>query len=1587
MNPSLPEPDLVEKPPDPLVSPFSGPNSGRRSSSRLALNSLSRKAKDTSGSHVGGKGHTTFVKLNLDDFVNEATANTLINNQNSHQVGEGMSNRIEGDGPNGDDLGLKFSVNGVAMAIDSPVDREAGRFPLPDSSGLVLGDLGLSPCNRPLIPSDVNVCPMNTNISAPPSPFNTDSLGMSSDGIGSESDITPDGSHNQTHQETIESSRKVDFRTLSRNESLDTVTPDPTVISPMLAPVNPDPFRLTQNKIPSTNVWNRNGANRLSFADQIKINNEQEDTRLEYIPPVISPNGGKRVIISVEDLRVTKKHRRTKVKIISNNLSQNRGKIIVNNKVPKSRDSPIVSAPGSSSDPIIQKKMGELHQKFEKSKMPQLRMQNVVPNNQTNPIQPNAPNRKASPKFPPSTTSLPQPRIPAQPKFAGKNASVVHPQSVSHQYVAHGDGVAGIPTSNPFTALDVDMPDAGNSGNMDVAALADEGINEAIKFYEFSPENIADVLHFNPSKLTVPRIHDLSQPPDEPILMDEISDEEIPDFNITNAQKIAICESLEKYGAVKADVQANWEHGEWEFFHYQLPDCGISMVSNGNLSPIPPMLGMTKLLLLHFVMVLDLFLLRMVNWFWDFSRVNWVERAWLERLCGLKVLFLILLFPMPIFYLSVGGYSSFWAGLERVRRTPYYSIPSVESSKCEVGPNNCFYGVGYGMGWNRFAFGLLDITYYWTQVCCCWWTEKGDKKSGLNQDNIVSRSPHFYLGLVSQEPTSGRSFWPNNLARVDSDSHRGSRSWDFNLGAAIDVPRPDPHDVMPSWMSSDFWRLMVLDLILSMVWKKENSSLPSRRSARRPMVGLSANQHEATKVSQPPVDLYSYRPGPEPWPDLTVANNWCATNKSISSVPSYSRSSEAASTSNPTGGEGLVPPKSPAEDLHGDNLSKRIENESIGSDSSDEGEAAGIRKPGSPSFKAVVAGLAPPVVATRVPAADGSEANRGLEVCSPGAQDGSLDPGVTDGHLGPVDSGLRMEQTQSISAGEARYVEPMHVNEPMQVEHIGTGGPLPLHVSASSGETTMYAPVHGVEARHGSTHHPGRSVCGRGKCGVFGHMEEVHNPPPPPAVLEPVVVEQVRVDPPFATQKGKEVRADGFTKVVKKKKRYNGPKPKVQIPSLNVSKPGPSKPSGRQVPKAVVGSTIRAQTTNVMVSNHFSALNDTTHTDVSFNELDATLKECAKRFVDTNTTPPPDIFMTWSTDLKDYYYSLTNKDVVPMQPIEVAKVAPEGGDGINVGLVDDGVGDSPPAPKAVNPLAPAGLASSGASPVPVMADKPPARALDEDGFTIVNRKGKNKSIKLPRKKKQVVIKANPNGLKSILRSTTSSGELSKQGAGLGLLSAPPSHGLSMEVDTTAACTNNRFAALNVVSEQDPFDQSTGTGTSFSELDIHASIRRTTLVEAASDLYPPDPMNEDGTSSARVHSDVMEHDANKGGPGKEKIFCQVNREHVEGARILPTSILSSPSPRGLHSNNGGKSYGISESQRKAIADRISVSSSIRIEETDDWCPGEWDYFNDLCISLGLDPDYCIEDVESDTENGTAQFFSGLLKVGCPKPNRC
>ncbi|KAI3828073.1 hypothetical protein L1987_02169 [Smallanthus sonchifolius] len=157
------------------------------------------------------------------------------------------------------------------------------------------------------------------------------------------------------------------------------------------------------------------------------------------------------------------------------------------------------------------------------------------------------------------------------------------------------------------------------------------------------------------------------------------------------------------------------------------------------------------------------------------------------------------------------------------------------------------------------------------------------------------------------------------------------------------------------------------------------------------------------------------------------------------------------------------------------------------------------------------------------------------------------------------------------------------------------------------------------------------------KCGVFGHNDDVHNHPHPLPVVETSIRDPPTVAPAVATKKGKNIMEDGFIKVVKKKKKFNGPKPRVQIPSLNVSKPGPSKPPGRTRPNVDNGA--------VHVSNPFSALDDTTQTKDGFPELNTTLKKFAKRYVETNTIPDSDVSKTWSNDLKVYYYSLTKEDV------------------------------------------------------------------------------------------------------------------------------------------------------------------------------------------------------------------------------------------------------------------------------------------------------------------------------------------------------
>ncbi|KAI3814414.1 hypothetical protein L1987_19169 [Smallanthus sonchifolius] len=88
-------------------------------------------------------------------------------------------------------------------------------------------------------------------------------------------------------------------------------------------------------------------------------------------------------------------------------------------------------------------------------------------------------------------------------------------------------------------------------------------------------------------------------------------------------------------------------------------------------------------------------------------------------------------------------------------------------------------------------------------------------------------------------------------------------------------------------------------------------------------------------------------------------------------------------------------------------------------------------------------------------------------------------------------------------------------------------------------------------------------------------------------------------------------------------------------PCLHVSKPGPSKPLGRARPNVI---------TRVTVSNPFEALDDVNQIDNGFPELNATLKKFAMRYVKEKTIPDPNVFKTWSTVLKEYYYSLIKDD-------------------------------------------------------------------------------------------------------------------------------------------------------------------------------------------------------------------------------------------------------------------------------------------------------------------------------------------------------
>ncbi|KAI3823029.1 hypothetical protein L1987_10632 [Smallanthus sonchifolius] len=131
---------------------------------------------------------------------------------------------------------------------------------------------------------------------------------------------------------------------------------------------------------------------------------------------------------------------------------------------------------------------------------------------------------------------------------------------------------------------------------------------------------------------------------------------------------------------------------------------------------------------------------------------------------------------------------------------------------------------------------------------------------------------------------------------------------------------------------------------------------------------------------------------------------------------------------------------------------------------------------------------------------------------------------------------------------------------------------------------------------------------------------------------------------------------------------------------------------------------------------------------------------------------------------------------------------------------------------------------------------------------------------------------------------------------------------------------------------------------FSILDLPNSLKLNKLVETNEDLNSYD-MELDGGERSNVPSNVR----------KENVICQTNRKYVEGVRVLPPSFLSPSKP---------------------VHDSVNAATIV-IDQ------GEHEFFEDQVKALGLDYDYCIEDVESDDENGTAQFFAAQMKVGMPK----
>ncbi|MFS8013835.1 hypothetical protein Hanom_Chr15g01337711 [Helianthus anomalus] len=166
----------------------------------------------------------------------------------------------------------------------------------------------------------------------------------------------------------------------------------------------------------------------------------------------------------------------------------------------------------------------------------------------------------------------------------------------------------------------------------------------------------------------------------------------------------------------------------------------------------------------------------------------------------------------------------------------------------------------------------------------------------------------------------------------------------------------------------------------------------------------------------------------------------------------------------------------------------------------------------------------------------------------------------------------------------------------------------------------------------------------------------------------------------------------------------------------------------------------------------------------------------------------------------------------------------------------------------------------------------------------------------------------------------------------------------MDIDTPPVCTLNRFSVL----------------------DVEASAKCGFLVEDDTDLYPADPFNQ-GLNEKIDHSPA-------GTSASGRILPNWNTVASTSTSNMDCQVEDMDDT----DDDNGYDYGITQAQKDAIRKRLtSKSQTVLAEVANNWEPGERDYFEDLCMELGLDPDFCIEDVAEDV-SGTARFFSGLVK---------